>query len=192
MCAYLYGSGGQLADLLPDGVYRMTNPYSRPPLQRKGRCKGGKEGGLMPTGQKEAYARCDRAPKACGGDGNLPSVKQIANSSSDRAAALPPGGGSSGYVNAATASAVIGNDFCGVLENRRRGDGAAEPWGSARDIANRRNEGGTSRISDAVCVPLGTLISTAGLRERNDGGGNNQLRCGGIKQGGGSCGSCGV
>jgi hypothetical protein len=88
----------------------------------------------------------------------LPSVKQIMKSSSDSAAALPPGEGSSGNVNAATASAVMGKDLSGDLENRKRGEAAAGDAGSAADTANRRRAGGTSRTSEAVWVPFGTLM----------------------------------
>jgi hypothetical protein len=70
-------------------------------------------------------------------------------SSADSAVALPPGEGSSGYVKAATASAVMGRDFCGTFEKRKRGEGAAGDAGSAREMAKRRREGGTSRTSEA-------------------------------------------
>ncbi len=88
-------------------------------------------------------------------------------SSSDNAAALPPGAGSSGNVNAATASGVIGRDLCGNFENKKRGEAAAGEEGSAVDIANRRRAEGTSRISEAVWVPLGTLMIVERGQRRN-------------------------
>ena len=44
------------------------------------------------------------------------------------------------------------------MEKSRRDEGAAAALGSAREIANRRKEGGISRISVAVWVPFATLI----------------------------------